>query len=247
MGKCKYGKIGEKYGRLTIIGEAEPYISPKGQKNRIVVCQCNCGSDPINVYLSSLRKGATKSCGCYKKEVKRKHNKFDINYDTGIVTGYTCKGEKFYLDVEDLSKVKKCCWSISVEGYVVAKYENKALRMHRFITDCPDDKVVDHIDHCKTNNCKSNLRICDKSDNSKNISVAKNNTSGITGVTWHKGLNKWCARIGVNGKMMNLGYFNDKEEAIEMRYEAELKYFGKYSINYEKLTQKESTQSQQNT
>ena len=55
-----------------------------------------------------------------------------------------------------------------------------------------------------------------------------NNTSGITGVYWKKDRNKWGARIVVNGKCIYLGYFANKEDAIKIRKEAEIKYFGEY-------------------
>ena len=66
---------GEKYGKLTIIGEAEPHITPSGQKQRMVLCSCSCGSEPIEVQLSHLRSGHTTSCGCYNKEKLKEANK----------------------------------------------------------------------------------------------------------------------------------------------------------------------------
>ena len=49
----------------------------------------------------------------------------------------------------------------------------------------------------------------------------------------------------IDKKYIYLGMFSNKSEAIEARYAAELKYFGEYSPNYEKLTQQQSTQSNQ--
>lgn len=51
-----------------------------------------------------------------------------------------------------------------------------------------------------------------------------NNTSGVTGVIWNSHFGKWKAQIGVNGVMVNLGTFTDKEEAITARKDAEVKY-----------------------
>ncbi len=64
-------KKGEKFGKLTIIKESEPYITSKGQIYRQVLCNCMCGNQTI-VQLSSLRTGKTKSCGCYRIEVVSK-------------------------------------------------------------------------------------------------------------------------------------------------------------------------------
>jgi hypothetical protein len=44
------------------------------------------------------------------------------------------------------------------------------------------------------------------------------------GVTWHKAGKKWKSQIGVNGSTINLGYYEDKEEAVRTRKEAEVKY-----------------------
>ena len=97
----KFGNPGEKYGRLTIIGEAEPHIQPSGQKHRMVLVQCSCGSDPFEVLLSNLRNGNTTSCGCVRKEKTKermkKFNTYDLEtYEYGV--GYTTKGEEFYFD-----------------------------------------------------------------------------------------------------------------------------------------------------
>ena len=51
--------------------------------------------------------------------------------------------------------------------------------------------VVDHIYRNKTNNMFTNLRFCTNSENNRNKSKAKNNTSGITGVDKCK--NSWRA------------------------------------------------------
>lgn len=69
-------KIGDKYGRFTIIEEVEPHIQPNGKSNRQFRCSCSCGNERI-IHLSSLRRGNSKSCGCYLKEItsqlKKKH------------------------------------------------------------------------------------------------------------------------------------------------------------------------------
>ena len=49
-------------------------------------------------------------------------------------------------------------------------------------------------------------------------------SSGVIGVSWHKASKKWCARISVDGKRINLGRFNNLDDAIYARREAEIKY-----------------------
>jgi hypothetical protein len=76
----------------------------------------------------------------------------------------------------------------------------------------PDDGI-DHINGDKTDNRIANLRIANHSENAQNLNKYKRNTSGYTGVIWHKGANKWQARITVNHKMIHLGLFDTREES----------------------------------
>lgn len=166
---------------------------------------------------------------CHKHLIKG--NTYDFDYETNIATGYTSKGQPFYFDIEDYDKIKEYKWCISLDGYVVspATKDHKEIRMHRLIMDCPKGKVVDHINHCKSNNCKNNLRICTHSENMKNKKKSKNNTSGVTGVSWDKEKNRWRVQIVVNGKKIECGRYKTIEEAAKARKEAEIKYFGEFA------------------
>jgi hypothetical protein len=73
-------------------------------------------------------------------------------------------------------------------------------------------------------NRKSNLRICTILENSHNKNVSTNNKSGFTGVFFDKESKKWKAYIMCNGVNYHLGFFLDKEKAIQARKNAELKY-----------------------
>jgi hypothetical protein len=55
--------------------------------------------------------------------------------------------------------------------------------------------------------------------------MQSNNTSGYTGVTWHKMSKKWLANIWVNKKYVYLGTFENIKDAIYKRKLAEKKYF----------------------
>jgi hypothetical protein len=58
--------IGERFHRLIVIAEAEPLIW-NGQRFKKYFCICDCGNKII-AYPSNLKRGNTKSCGCWKKE-----------------------------------------------------------------------------------------------------------------------------------------------------------------------------------
>lgn len=67
--------VGRRFGRLVATGQAENYVTPGGQKKRQFFVRCDCGNGSV-VVLSSLIRGISTSCGCYRIEVLsavRKH------------------------------------------------------------------------------------------------------------------------------------------------------------------------------
>lgn len=88
----------------------------------------------------------------------------------------------------------------------------------------PPGMQIDHIDHDRSNNRIENLRLVTHSENQRNLSRFKNNTSGHAGIRWSKEKNKWRTRIHNRNKEIHLGYYNDLDEAIEIRRKAEILY-----------------------
>ena len=70
-------KQGDTFGRLTIIKELEPHVYPSGNRRRIFLASCSCGSDPKSYRINELRNGHTKSCGCYNAERITSHGMND--------------------------------------------------------------------------------------------------------------------------------------------------------------------------
>lgn len=58
--------LGERFGKLIVIGEAERKILPSGQKPRVLICRCDCGKE-TTVLLLHLVRQRIKSCGCITK------------------------------------------------------------------------------------------------------------------------------------------------------------------------------------
>lgn len=57
--------VGDKFGHLTVIKDLGMRKQVSRNKNwRWSLCQCDCGSDPIEVPNNQLRTGQKKSCGC---------------------------------------------------------------------------------------------------------------------------------------------------------------------------------------
>ena len=59
----KIDLTGKTFGKLFVIKEAEPHITPSGRKKVRWECQCECGKI-TNVDASNLKNGHTTSCGC---------------------------------------------------------------------------------------------------------------------------------------------------------------------------------------
>lgn len=112
-----------------------------------------------------------------------------------------------------------------------AKHHGKFL--HRIITNCPADMVVDHINHNGLDNRKENLRICTVKNNTRNRKCYKTNGSKTLGVTWDKKLQKWKVTLQYNGKSLHGGYFLDIEQAISKRRKMELAYFQDFAYKKE--------------
>jgi len=127
-----------------------------------------------------------------------------------------------YIDFLDLDIVKNHKWCLTEHGYAWGRVGY----LHQLIMSPKSGNIIDHINRDKLNNRRINLRETNQSINSFNSMIQKNNKSGVVGVYFDKKINKWIAQITKNRKMINLGSFINFNEAIKIRKEAELKYFG---------------------
>lgn len=120
--------------------------------------------------------------------------------------------------------------TLSARGYLVCGFKGRTVYVHRLIWCLMSQKdlvprlQIDHINHKRTDNRAVNLRETDNTGNSLNKTKRKANTSGATGVYWHKGASKWMAFIKVNYKQVYLGLHKDFESAVKARKLAEKEY-----------------------
>ena len=221
---------GRTYGRL--------YVKELYGKNKrgdlLWLCDCDCGNKNIVVVGNNLKNNHTKSCGCLSIELTKKRNRrqntWDLSGEYGV--GYTTKGESFYFDLEDYDLIKGYCWYINESNYVRTRIgEHKQIYMHQLIL--PNYNEIDHIHGKETrnDNRKSNLRPCTHSENIMNAGLRGNNTSGVTGVSWSKQHQKWIAWITYKNNVIHLGLFDNFEDAVKVRKEAEDRYFGEFSYD----------------
>ena len=137
----------------------------------------------------------------------------DVVYDSE--TGIFTRNKKRAGNLDKTSGYR----NIQVDGERFREHRLAWMIYHKEVPNC-----IDHINHIKTDNRINNLRNTTMEYNGKNQKLHKNNKSGNIGVHFEKQRNKWRASIHVNGKTMNLGRFNTKEEAIKQRKKYEKKY-----------------------
>lgn len=92
------------------------------------------------------------------------------------------------------------------------------------------DGQIDHINHNRSDNRIENMRVVPHLDNHRNMSLFKNNTTGVAGINFDARYGSWVASITVNYKKVSLGSYKTKEEAVSARKlaEAELKFHEKH-------------------
>jgi hypothetical protein len=150
-------------------------------------------------------------------------SKLHYDSETGIFTWINCGCKKFNGLVAGHSNNR---------GYLNIHFNSKLYLNHQlawmYIYGYIP-KYIDHINGDKHDNRIANLREATNQQNCLNKKLNKNNTSGIKGVSWYKPSKKWYAQLSINGKIKNLGYFEDIELAELVVKEAREKYHGDFA------------------
>ena len=246
---------GKKFNRLTVL---EPNhfeeTNYKRQKRKLYwKCQCDCGNI-CYVASAPLKSGKVKSCGCLKseriKETKHKTNKYDLESEEYGIGYASNSNRRFIFDKDDYDKIKDVCWLD--DGRYIAGYINgKSVRLHNFLMPNVSMKngiYVDHINRDKYDDRRQNLRYVTPTENARNSSMTRLNTSGVTGVWWSNKDNYWVVQIDCgDGKTKTISTTKNAtfEEAVKLRLEAELKYFGRDFAPQRHLFEKYGVDKQQ--
>lgn len=164
----------------------------RSEKSKLyAVCKCSCGN-VCTVRYDSLLSGKTISCGCINKknliqplDLTSKANKYGCTAIKQLEKHsdsyfWLCKcscGKEFVVLAKNFPKVKSC-------GCAQTRARKRIYRKPRkhFLTD------VWKIPLCIVLNRKN----------------AKNNTSGVRGITYDRTAQKWQAQIVFKGKLINL-------------------------------------------
>jgi hypothetical protein len=88
---------------------------------------------------------------------------------------------------------------------------------------------IDHINGDRADNRWANLRLATNGQNQMNAKRRQDNTSGARGVSFCKNTSKWYAYINVEGKRLDLGRFEAKQDAIAARLRAQHYHYGEFA------------------
>ena len=137
-------ETGDKYGRLSVIKEVSPYISPSGRRARRVLCLCDCGKR-TSVVLNDLRRENTKSCGCLQLDAMAMNASHGHSRNRRRTKTYQAW----------LAMKQRCCnanhkWYPSYGGSGITVCEQWMASFEAFLMDmgeCPPKLTLDRIDN----------------------------------------------------------------------------------------------------
>ena len=176
------------------------------RKYRYGLYECQYCGKHWEVVMDSVKRGHTKSCGCLKGE------------------GHGLTSHKLY-----------GTWRQMVQRCTNPKHKNYGDYAERGITVCEEwldiknfiawaesthpnegGYTLDRIDNDKGYS-PENCTWSDKTAQVLNRRIMKNNKSGYVGVSWHIRDKRWVVKIRISKKLINLGSFKDKIEAVQAR------------------------------
>lgn len=203
----KYNDLcGKQFGKLTVIESTEKRIDG----NIVWKCKCLCGGIAF-VTGKNLVRGSTKSCGCYLKE------KNDIS---GKRFG---KLTALHLDsAQEKNRPKK--WVCKCDCGMFCSVSISNLKSG----------------HTKSCGCLNKIEYRNLIEGTcleiiASKTIAKNNQSGVKGVSYYSRTDSWVATLTFKGKHYHLGKFDTINEAAQARWQAEKEIINPFIKEHSKL------------
>ena len=218
----------EKFGRLVVMSWDE--AKSKVSAYNYWLCQCSCEQQKVvSVAQTNLLSGASTSCGCYRREVISRPNKFKILSDGSVEVYANNTGSTFLVDYADFLRIKAHAWVEICGGYFMARVNGRNVRLHRFILNCTSDtEEIDHIaSDRKFDHRRSNLRTCTHQQNSQNRK-RKLGKSGYHPNVCQNPNGTFMVRVSNK----YFGTFSDVNVAVAAAEAARQQMFGEFAPNY---------------
>ena len=217
---------GQRFGRLTVIRKTGEKDS---RRQFLWECICDCGNKTV-VSGIILKTGGIKSCGCLSRECFEKKRLNIAGMTFNRLTAIKPVGERN----------KKNCFLWLFKCACGNDFVCSAASVKEGGTKSCGCQKIDSATEIINEKRDKILWVEGTCINSiSSTKIAKNNTSGVTGVIWNKKSKKWTANIRFKGKRYHLGYFSNLSEAEAARKAAEEKYFKPMIEKYkEKMIEK---------
>lgn len=233
----KIDHTGQIFGKLTVVAPGPN--TPEGSATWR--CQCECGTLKI-IRGQSLRRGATKACGCGSLG-KRVVPEFGPPPGSRYIL--LPRGLSTLVDESDFERLSVHRWWFTVSDparpYVIRTINSGStltvVTMPGAIMGIVGNEMVDHADRDTLNNRRENLRICSPHENMWNR-IARGTGSIFKGIAFKRDTYRskpWRASVmaGDPPKAIHLGYFKTAEEAACAYDSAARHYFGPFArVNF---------------
>lgn len=204
MRKLANDLTGKKFGKLEVIG-----VHDTGSRKTHYVCQCDCGNVKV-VRADALISGATKSCGCIKKEQDK------INLSANHK--HKMSGTRIYETWQDM---KRRCYNKQNARYdryggrgitVCDEWLNNFQSFYDWAISngYSDDLTIDRIDNdgnYEPSNCRWSTAKEQCNNRGSNINITIGNAT--------KSLMCWCEIFNVDYKKVYARYKRNGYEGID--------------------------------
>ena len=156
--------------------------------------------------------------------------KYRFSEDGLVAYGELASGQIFVIDADMVEKIRTVKFYLGSKGngsqyYVI---DCKGRTLHDYLFEHRPGYEIDHINLDTFDNRRCNIRYCTHQQNQMNQPLQKNNTSGVSGVSYYPPRRKFRARIKICQQEIHLGYFDTFEDAVKARNIGMLCMFGQY-------------------
>jgi hypothetical protein len=143
------------------------------------------------------------------------------------------QGYEAIIDAADVPLVEGWNWCAIVSPHTA--YASRSTKvdgttvhilMHKTIMGVTT--MIDHKNGHGWDNRRDNLRPATYAQNNRNQRLAKNNTCGLKGASFHKASQSWRAQIKLDGKKIHLGLFATAADAHAAYCRASAKLHGEF-------------------